>query len=191
MPSEKIAQFSSAPPLKRLKSAATPPPALCDEVRNQSCRTAGLTPGVVIAAPRRTITMTASVNRIRRRSSGILTVFKKAETIRLSLALELLPIQQFSFSSPRVSSPWLSLWPAVCDAGASCFVLRPERLPSGQRGALPQGHGAAGLFDFLARRCADLIGLDRQAVLQFAAAENLQPGDVAANHVSIPAAFPR
>ena len=31
MPNEKMAQFSSAPPLKRLKSAATPPPALCDE----------------------------------------------------------------------------------------------------------------------------------------------------------------
>jgi hypothetical protein len=37
---------------------------------------------VVIAAPNRSITMTASVNKIRRRSSGILTVFKKAETIR-------------------------------------------------------------------------------------------------------------
>ena len=84
MPSEKTAQFSSAPPLKRLKSAATPPPALCDDVRNQSCRTAGLTPGVVIAAPSLTTTMTARVNKIRRRSSGILTVFKKAETIRLS-----------------------------------------------------------------------------------------------------------
>jgi hypothetical protein len=43
--------------------------------------TAWLTPGVVIAAPKRTITMTASVNRIRRRSSGILTVFRNAETI--------------------------------------------------------------------------------------------------------------
>ena len=61
--------------------AATPPPALCDEVRNQSCKTAGLTPGVVIAAPSLTTTMTARVNKIRRRSSGILTVFKKAETI--------------------------------------------------------------------------------------------------------------
>jgi hypothetical protein len=36
---------------------------------------------VVIAAPSRTITITASVNRIRFRSSGILTVFKNAETI--------------------------------------------------------------------------------------------------------------
>ena len=38
-------------------------------------------PGVVIAAPRRTITMTARVNRIRRRSSGIFTVLRNAETI--------------------------------------------------------------------------------------------------------------
>jgi hypothetical protein len=34
-----------------------------------------------MAAPRRTITMMASVNKMRRRSSGILTVFKNAETI--------------------------------------------------------------------------------------------------------------
>src|SRR5216110_715218 len=82
MPREKIAQFSSAPPLNRLKSAATPPPVLSDAVRNHSCNTAWLTPGVVIAAPKRTITITASVNKIRRRNSGILTVFRNAETIR-------------------------------------------------------------------------------------------------------------
>ena len=35
-----------------------------------------------MAAPRRTITITASVNKIRRRNSGILTVFRNAETIR-------------------------------------------------------------------------------------------------------------
>ena len=35
-----------------------------------------------MAAPSRTITITASVNKIRRRSSGILSVFTKAETIR-------------------------------------------------------------------------------------------------------------
>jgi hypothetical protein len=37
---------------------------------------------VVIAAPSLTITITASVNKIRRRSSGILTELRKAETIR-------------------------------------------------------------------------------------------------------------
>jgi hypothetical protein len=34
-----------------------------------------------MAAPNRTTTITARVNKMRRRSSGILTVFKKAETI--------------------------------------------------------------------------------------------------------------
>src|SRR5437762_13482676 len=80
IPREKIAQFSSAPPLKRLKSAATPP-ALSAVLRNHSCNTAWFTPGVVIAAPRRTITMIARVKRIRRRSSGIFTVFRNAEII--------------------------------------------------------------------------------------------------------------
>jgi hypothetical protein len=82
MPREKMAQFSSAPPLNKLKSAARPPPVWLDAVRNHSCKTAWLTPGVVIAAPRRTITITASVNKMRRRNSGILTVFRNAETIR-------------------------------------------------------------------------------------------------------------
>ena len=50
MPNEKMAQFSSAPPLNKLKSAATPPPELCDAVLNHSCKTAGFTPGVLIAA---------------------------------------------------------------------------------------------------------------------------------------------
>ena len=46
MPSEKMAQFSSAPPLKMLKSAATEPPAcVLTWVRNHSCSTAALTPG--------------------------------------------------------------------------------------------------------------------------------------------------
>ena len=82
IPSEKIAQFSSAPPLNKLNRAATLPPCFSvSEVRNHSWITAWLTPGVVIAAPRRTITITASVNRMRRRSSGILTVFRNAETI--------------------------------------------------------------------------------------------------------------
>jgi len=35
----------------------------------------------VIAAPSRTTTTIASVNKIRRRNSGILTVLRKAETI--------------------------------------------------------------------------------------------------------------
>ena len=46
MPREKIAQFSSAPPLKRLKSAATPPPAaLSMTFGTNPAITAGLTPG--------------------------------------------------------------------------------------------------------------------------------------------------
>ena len=82
MPSEKIAQFSSAPPLNKFNSAARLPPVLSvNAVRNHSCKTAALTPGVVMAAPSRTMTTTASVNRIRRRSSGILSVLTKAETI--------------------------------------------------------------------------------------------------------------
>jgi len=82
IPSEKIAQFSSAPPLNRLKSAATLPPDFSvSALRNQSCKTAWFTPGVVIAAPRRTITITASVNKILRRNSGILTEFRNAETM--------------------------------------------------------------------------------------------------------------
>src|SRR5437016_12886859 len=80
MPSEKIAQFSSAPPLKRLKRAATPP-ALSAVLRNHSDNTTWFTPGVVIAAPSRTMTIIASVKRIRRRSSGIFTVFRNAEII--------------------------------------------------------------------------------------------------------------
>ena len=83
MPNEKTAQFSSAPPLNKLKSAARPPPVRwLSDVRNQSCKTPWFTPGVVIAAPSRTITTTANVNKMRRRNSGILTVFKNAETIR-------------------------------------------------------------------------------------------------------------
>src|ERR1041384_7439767 len=82
MPREKIAQFSSAPPLNKFSSAARLPPVFSvSAVRNHSCRTAALTPGVVIAAPNRTTTTIASVNRIRRRSSGILSVLTKAETI--------------------------------------------------------------------------------------------------------------
>src|ERR1051326_1455042 len=83
IPREKTAQFSSAPPLNRLKSAARPPPVRwLRELRNHSCKTPWLTPGVVMAAPRRTITTTASVNKIRRRNSGILTVLRNAETLR-------------------------------------------------------------------------------------------------------------
>src|SRR6476469_5452357 len=86
MPREKIAQFSSAPPLNRLNRAATLLPLFsASEVRNHSWITAWFTPGQVIAAPRRTMTTIASVNKMRRRSSGILTVFKNAETIDYDL----------------------------------------------------------------------------------------------------------
>ena len=82
MPNEKTAQFSKAPPLNRLNIAARLPPVFSvSEVRNHSWITAWFTPGVVTAAPRRTMTMIASVNKIRRRSSGILTVLRNAETI--------------------------------------------------------------------------------------------------------------
>src|SRR5947208_3101224 len=82
IPREKIAQFSSAPPLNKFNNAASWPPVLSvSAVRNHSCNTAAFTPGVVMAAPRRTITTQASVKRIRRRSSGILSVLTKAETI--------------------------------------------------------------------------------------------------------------
>ena len=85
IPRENTAQFSSAPPLNKLNSAARPPPVRwLSEVRNHSYKTPWFTPGVVIAAPNRTITMTASVKSMRRRSSGILTVFRNAEIIRSS-----------------------------------------------------------------------------------------------------------
>src|SRR5436309_1159181 len=49
MPREKTAQFSRAPPLNRLKSAARPLPVRwLREVRNHSCNTAWLTPGDLI-----------------------------------------------------------------------------------------------------------------------------------------------
>src|ERR1700738_2277761 len=89
MPSEKIAQFSNAPPLNKFNNAARLPPDFSESaVRNHSCNTAWLTPGVVIAAPRRTMTTTASVKRIRRRGSGILSVLTKAETISENYFLE-------------------------------------------------------------------------------------------------------
>ena len=74
-----ILQRAAAEKIKERRDAAAS--LFRGDVRNHSCNTAWLTPGVVIAAPRRTITMTARVNRIRRRSSGILTVFRNAETI--------------------------------------------------------------------------------------------------------------
>src|SRR6266516_2613958 len=47
MPREKTAQFSSEPPLNKLKSAATQPPvSSLKDVRNHSCNTAWFTPGV-------------------------------------------------------------------------------------------------------------------------------------------------
>ena len=97
MPSEKIAQFSSAPPLKRLNNAAMLPPCFSvSEVRNHSWITAWFTPGVVMAAPNRTMTTIASVNRMRRRSSGILTEFKNAETIDYDL-----PVNCKALALPR------------------------------------------------------------------------------------------
>src|SRR2546423_5118055 len=97
IPNEKIAQFSSAPPLNRLNIAARLPPVFSvNDVRNHSWITAWFTPGVVMAAPRRTITTIASVNRMRRRSSGILTEFKNAETIDYDL-----PVNRTASALPR------------------------------------------------------------------------------------------
>src|SRR4030095_10599050 len=130
MRGEKTAQFASAPRLKRLKSAATPPPALCDDVRNQSCKTAGLTPGVVIAAPSLTTTMTARVNKIRRRSSGILTVFKKAETIRQARFRTSAYSAVFFFLATGFFALAFAL--ATVGVGVSCFFSK--RLPSTSEG---------------------------------------------------------
>jgi len=78
-PREKMAQFESAPPLKRLKRAATPPAEAalaCD--KNQRRNTSALTPGVVIHEPARMITIATRVKRTLVRSSGILKIFAKA-----------------------------------------------------------------------------------------------------------------
>jgi hypothetical protein len=78
-PREKMAQFESAPPLKRLKRAATPPEEAalaCD--KNQTRRTSALIPGVVIHDPARIITIATRVKRTLVRSSGILNIFAKA-----------------------------------------------------------------------------------------------------------------
>src|SRR4030095_8550392 len=125
---EKPAQFSSPPPLKRLKSAATPPPSLCDDVRNQSCKTAGLTPGVVIAAPNLTTTMNARVNKIRRRSSGILTVFRKAETIRQArFRISAYSAVFFFLAADFFAFAFVS---GAAGVGVSFFSTVSERLPS-------------------------------------------------------------
>ena len=82
IPNEKIAQFSSAPPLKMLKSAATDPPAcVLTCVRNHSCNTAAFTPGVVICAPARTTITMIRLKMIRARSSGTLSELAKAESM--------------------------------------------------------------------------------------------------------------
>src|SRR6185437_8780973 len=82
MPKEKIAQLPSAPPVKRLKSVATPP-LECELVAlTNHCRsTPAFTPGVAIAAPIRMTTIMAKVNIILLRSSGILKMLVKAETM--------------------------------------------------------------------------------------------------------------
>src|ERR1700746_792930 len=82
IPREKTAQCSSAPPAKILKRAATPPlDDLAMELWNHSFRTWALTPGIVIAAPARTITNIAIVKRMRWRNFGILKMFVNAEII--------------------------------------------------------------------------------------------------------------
>src|SRR5882724_1850409 len=81
-PREKSAQFSRAPPLKILNSAATLPlDSLFTCEANHVWRTCAFTPGQVIAAPMRTTTSMTSVKSTRFRSSGILKVLVKAEII--------------------------------------------------------------------------------------------------------------
>ena len=52
-------------------------------------------------------------------------------------------------------------------------------------GLFAQRHRAARLLDFLPRGATDLVSLDGETVLQFAAAENLEPGSVTANQIRI------
>src|SRR4051812_47421359 len=172
MPNEKIAQFSSAPPLNKLNNAATLPPDFSlSALRNHSWITAWLTPGVVIAAPNRTMTMIASVNRMRRRSSGILTVFKNAETIAYDL-----PVNRKALALPRFFlfrrgfRGRLFLRDGLLRRFrlGRCFRLLRRVARRGLLGIaralhsfLPQRHTAPGLFDFFPRRRADLVRLDR------------------------------
>src|SRR5215212_4467477 len=111
-----------------------------------------------MAAPRRTITMIARVNRMRRRSSGILTVFKNAETIdyvlpvnRKALALLRLLLLCRGFRRRLLfRCGLLRLW-----------LFGRFRHFRGRRGLLsvtwtlngllPQSHRAAGLLDFFPR----------------------------------------
>src|SRR3954462_3125743 len=169
IPREKIAQFSRAPPLNRLKSAAMLPPCFSvSAVRNHSWMTAWFTPGVVMAAPNRTMTTMASVNRMRRRSSGILTVFKNAETIDYDLpvnrkALALLRFLLFRGRFRRRLFRRRFLGPLRfrlcvrfsfrCFVGGALFGRLTRTLDR----LLPQRHAAASFLDFFPRRCADLI----------------------------------
>src|SRR3954469_13852513 len=156
IPREKIAQFSRAPPLKRLNSAAMLPPCFSvSAVRNHSWITAWFTPGVVMAAPNRTMTTMASVNRMRRRSSGILTVFKNAETIDYDLpvnrkALALLLFGRGFRRRLLFRCGLLRLWLFRC---FRCFAGRLG-LPAVARTLdrlLPQGNRSTRLLDFLPR----------------------------------------
>src|SRR4051812_14657848 len=197
MPREKTAQFSSAPPLKRLKRAAMLPPCFSvSEVRNHSWITAWLTPGVVIAAPNRTMTMIASVNRMRRRSSGILTVFKNAETIAYDL-----PVNRKALALPRFFLFRRGFRGRFFRRGGllrrfrlgRCFRLLRRVTGRGLlgiagalHGFLPQRDTAPSLLDFFPRRRANLVRLDRDRVFQFAVAQNLQPVPVSSDHLLLP-----
>ncbi len=61
--------------------------------------------------------------------------------------------------------------------------LRDERGPFARPSR--EGDRAASLFDFLSRRSADLIGFNLERMLQFAVAQNLDPGDIATNQIAI------
>src|SRR6476620_9562532 len=130
--------------------------------------TAWFTPGVVIAAPRRTMTTMARVNRIRRRSSGILTVLRNAETIAQPLWLvfpRLLLRGGFRRRFFLRRRLLLRLRPGRRFGFRGRGLFRIAR--SLRRRFRPQRHCPASLLNFLARGGTDLIGLNREGVLQF------------------------
>ena len=100
-----MAQFSSAPPLKILKSEATPPPDWASATLRNHSRKNPHSPGRRDRDPARTTTIIASVKRTRLRSSGILKMLVNAEIIdgRRQLAR--------SDSTPESRSR--SYWPVI------------------------------------------------------------------------------
>src|SRR6266404_2557700 len=112
-----------------------------------------------MAAPSRTMTTTASVKRIRRRSSGILSVLTKAETILL-LARSFLLRGRFRLR-PCLRLRFVALR-RLTD------ILRDRRRFFGR--AVAHCNRSASLLDLRLRRLADFVSFDLQRVLHFAVA---------------------